>query len=584
MFCPNSRSVAFAFMANVGPMIALHAAWIIGLFSSVFGGRPGMIHGATGAKAAVIATFVPCNEDASCSFEDHKIEFLFLAVILCGVLNALFGFFRLSKLMQLIPTPVMIGFCNGLAIVIGLAQIHTFQHNREFVHGWEAFWMVVICFVAMLVMELWPRIPVIGKWLPSTLISILLAVLIEFVIVRMAFGHQTRTIRHVAPNLADGKYPLPFFLNSNYDMTIIQSIKWEDVKSVAIMGVRLFAVGTLEELMTVELMNDLHKNKGSGDQQMFGTALGNIVAGLFGTMGGNSMIGLSVMSYRSGAKGREAGLVTAAGVLIVIAAASQVLNYIPVAALSGVMFVVVIHTFKWFSIPMVFSTILPARIRKCHPQLRRKIKRWDACIIVVVSILTPITDLLLAVCVGVFMAALVFAWESKRKFSVETHYDSATETKYYEIDGPLFYGSRSKFLNIFNVQGDPNNVVAILKGNSALFDYSAMEALNKLKKKYHKCGKILRINGLKHDCIKMVVKANRLVEHVDVTLSEMYVPTVPALYSTDASKAGTENQYGSDENTLPHNSLENVNVEVTTHIEASTTAAHLPPPQPKTVE
>eukprot|EP00922_Rhytidocystis_sp_ex-Travisia-forbesii_P057335 GHVS01084937.1.p1 GENE.GHVS01084937.1~~GHVS01084937.1.p1 ORF type:complete len:825 (+),score=121.16 GHVS01084937.1:350-2824(+) len=559
-FAQVPESIAFSFMANVSPSVGLHAAWIMGLCASIMGGRPGIINGATGAFAAVIGGFVTrsCTE-GECVY--GGIERLFVSLLIAGLLIIIFGFLRLGKLVQLIPTCVMIGFCNGLAIVIGVAQLHPFHEEPTETHsvvesssdtngwvtGWEAFWMSLLCICAMLTMELWQKVPKIGRVIPASLLAMVFAVCIEFAMIRnipnpSAYPgssspyFRTKTIGDVSSFTKEPAFPQLFFLNNNYSMAELSSelATWTGWQALLSQAVALAAVGILEELMTIEVVNDLLGNKGVPDQQMFGMGVGNMICGIFGTMGGNSMIGLSVMNCRAGGKGKESAVVSALGVFAMMAGLSFVLNYIPIAALSGIMFVVVIHTFQWYSIPMVLSSFLPQCIRKRHRLLERKINRWDAVIIVIVTVLCPLTNLAVAAGAGICLAALVFCWVSMTKFSVRTGYDACSDTKYYGLEGSLFFGSKMKFESVFDADGDPNEVIVVLKGHSSIFDYSALEALNGIRKRYKEKGKNLKIVGISAGCLKMTVKANHLLRHMDETMLDVDVPHIPKLYQADA--------------------------------------------------
>eukprot|EP00922_Rhytidocystis_sp_ex-Travisia-forbesii_P057333 GHVS01084935.1.p1 GENE.GHVS01084935.1~~GHVS01084935.1.p1 ORF type:complete len:749 (+),score=92.11 GHVS01084935.1:236-2482(+) len=557
-FAQVPESIAFAFMANVSPSVGLHAAWIMGLCASIMGGRPGIINGATGAFAAVIGGFVTrtCSPEGECVYEG--IELLFMSLLFAGLLIIIFGFLRLGKLVQLVPSSVMIGFCNGLAIVIGLAQLHPFQlqstgpagtHSEVdgygWVIGWEAFWMALLCIVAILAMSLWSKVPKIGRLIPSSLMAMLLALFIEFAIIRNIPNpstdpnalpyFSTKTIGDISSFSQETAFPQLFFLNSSYSMSELSTelSTWAGWRVMLIQAVTLAAVGILEELMTIEVVNDLLGNKGVSDQQLFGMGVGNIICGMFGTMGGNSMIGLSVMNCRAGGKGKESAVISALGVFAMMAGLSFVLNYIPIAALSGIMFVVVIHTFQWYSILMVIASFLPQCVRKRHRIFERKINRWDAVIIVVVTVLCPLTNLAVAAGTGICIAALVFCWVSMTKFCVRTGYDACSDTKYYGLEGSLFFGSKMKFESVFDVDGDPNEVIVVLKGHSSIFDYSALESLNGLRKRYKDKGKNLKMVGISEGCLKMTVKANHLLRHMDATMLDVDVPHIPKLYQAD---------------------------------------------------
>eukprot|EP00922_Rhytidocystis_sp_ex-Travisia-forbesii_P062136 GHVS01091995.1.p1 GENE.GHVS01091995.1~~GHVS01091995.1.p1 ORF type:complete len:798 (-),score=86.04 GHVS01091995.1:78-2471(-) len=526
-FAQVPESVAFAFMANVYPSVGLHAAWIVGLCATALGGRPGMINGATGTFAAVISGFVTRTYDGHV-YKYDGIETLFVSVIFSSVLMYAFAFFRLSSLVQLIPTSVQIGFCNGLAVVIFKSQFHVFKDGTT--HTWYtgcvAAEMAVICIVAVLVMFFWPYVPKVGKLIPSTLLAMVAAILIEFGLFRPLVHTPTPVIKDVAQFTTADATPTLFFLDSRYNMS---NIEWG--WPLVLQSIILFLVGCMESTMTVEVVNDLHGNRGHSDQQVFAMAVGNTVAGMFGGMGGNSMIGLSVLNYRSGGRGKETGVVAALCVLIMLVGGYRALNYFPVAALAGVMFVVCFHTFKWFSVGMVLSCFLPYKIRKLSAFLHMKIQRWDAVVIVLVTVITAIGNLALAVAVGVFISASVFAWNCMTQFTVETSYNYKTDTKYYEVDGPLFFASKMKFEHLFRPTTDPSTVVVIVRGGRGLLmDYSAMEAINSVKRLYHQENKQLILQGLSVNCVKMCAKANRILRYVDADMEQMEIPAVPRLY------------------------------------------------------
>eukprot|EP00922_Rhytidocystis_sp_ex-Travisia-forbesii_P047346 GHVS01070511.1.p1 GENE.GHVS01070511.1~~GHVS01070511.1.p1 ORF type:complete len:557 (-),score=66.88 GHVS01070511.1:587-2257(-) len=405
--------------------------------------------------------------------------------------------------------------------------------------------MALLCVVSMLTMELWQKVPKIGRLMPASLMAMVAAICIEFAIVRNVSNPstdpnasaycRTKTIGDVSSFSSETAFPQLFFINSRYSMQLLAdelSTLWGWRVTIT-QAVTLAAVGILEELMTIEVVNDLLGNKGVPDQQIFGMGIGNVICGMFGTMGGNSMIGLSVMNCRAGGTGKESAVTSAVGVFAMMAGLSFVLNYIPIAALSGIMFVVVIHTFQWYSIPMVLSSFIPQRLRKRHRFLERKINRWDAIIIVVVTVLCPLTNLAVAAGAGMCIAALVFCWVTMTKFTMHTGYDGPSGTKYYGLEGSLFFGSKMKFEGVFDVEGDPNEVIVVLKGHSSIFDYSALEALNGIRRRYKEKGKNLRIVGITEGCLKMTVKANHLLRHMDETMLDVDVPHIPKLYQAD---------------------------------------------------
>merc|ERR1719215_2132192 len=381
-FAQIPESVAFAFMANIKPPIALHAAWIVGLICSVFGGRPGMVNGATGAFAAIVGTFIP---PAGTGKNGEGVELLFPSVMLAGFLMLLVSFTKLSRFISLLPASVMIGFCNGLAIIIGLAQLHPFKDPET--HAWksgpEMIWMLVICFSSMGIMEFAPKIPLkVFKVIPSSLLAILSAVTLEFALVRPV-GHRTDVIRDVSEFTPATAFPIPFFVKTkevNYDLS---SLGTDDgLAKIAIQGLLLCLVGSIESLMTSEVVEAFTKTPSDGDRTVLAMGVGNLISGFMGGMGGNAMIGLSTVNCLNGGRGRLGPTCTALGIMACVMGAYPLLNFIPVAALAGIMIVVVLHTFKWFSLGMIIAALLPQSIRqKAYPRLQRKVPRLEVFVI-----------------------------------------------------------------------------------------------------------------------------------------------------------------------------------------------------------
>jgi len=545
-FAQVPETMAFSLMANLDPSVGLHATWIVGLFATALGNRTGLISGVTGAVAAVVSTYIEkkCEghgHDAHCEYIGA--EALFLSVLVASVLMFLFALLRLASLIQLVPTPVMIGFVNGLAIVIGLAQLHPFQMGpgHTWVTGKTAVFMAILCLLAMITMEFFTRVPVVGKLIPSSLVAVASSVAFEFLIVRLAFGSETLTVDDVAPLTRDKAFPLPFWIDSRYDMATATTKAKELLGSaegrttVITQGVTLFIVATMENLMTTEVVADLQKTPYDGDQQMFGTAVGNFFAGLLGTMGGDAMIGLSVMNCRNGSTGKEAGLVTSICVFLILTGGYEILNYIPMAALSGIMFVVVFHTFRWYSIPMVIGTFLPPFLRRGI--FDQRIRRWDALVILAVTLVTVFTNIMISIGLGIFISALVFAWDSQRRMSVDC--STIEGTKYYEVSGPVFFGSKVKFESMFDYDNDPDHIVIVLR-RSGLADYSALESINAVKREYQKRKKTVRVKGLSSECVRMLSRAGRILKHVDLDMVEMDVPEIRPFASLAYGLPGIE--------------------------------------------
>jgi len=305
------------------------------------------------------------------------LENLFISVMLAGAITMVCAAFKMGRFLTLVPATVMIGFCNGLAIVIGLAQLHPFKDPAT--HSWktgtEMTWMLVICISSMLLMEFLPKLPLkVFKVIPSSLVAIISAITIEFAIVR-PIGHRTDVIRDVSEFTSDTAFPIPFFVSTDavsYDLSGI--FAWASLKQIFTQGILLCLVGSIESLMTSEVVESFVKTPSNGDRTVLAMGVGNIISGFFGGMGGNAMIGLSTVNCLNGGKGRLGPSVTALGIMICVVGAYPVLNFIPVAALAGIMLVVVLHTFKWFSLTMIAAAFLPLSIRKKFgARLERKV-------------------------------------------------------------------------------------------------------------------------------------------------------------------------------------------------------------------
>uniref|UniRef100_A0A0G4HFE4 STAS domain-containing protein n=1 Tax=Chromera velia CCMP2878 TaxID=1169474 RepID=A0A0G4HFE4_9ALVE len=531
-FAQIPESIAFALLANVDPAIGLHGAWIECTIETIFGGKAAVTSSVTGSAASIIKGFVkrgPCpeNPDEVCV---EGLETMWMVTLIVGFIHIVFSFLKLSKLAELISMPVMIGFSNGLGLIILISQFHFFEdpQTHKYVTGLEAGLMAVECILAVVITEFFPKIPRVGKLVPSALLALGATVLFENLVVRGALGTLTPDLNDVAPFSEATAFPaLPFF-SDKYDFSKVFSGSssaevWSKMLDLFVKSILIFIVTVCESLMTVEIMSDLMREEGNGDQQVFGMGLGNAVSGFLGGMPADASIALSVMNLQSGGRGKEAPLTSAIVTFILVAFGYPVLNFIPTAGLAGVMFVVFYHTFKWFSLPVILASFLPSRVRRRFPFLSQKIKRWDAAIIVVVTVLTVVFDLAVAVMVGVFLSCVVYTWESRKRLHANT--GTLGDTKYYELSGPVFFASKKKVERFFDVQNDPQNVVLVFKG-SGLYDYASLEILNTLKRRYRESGRSLRIKGLKENCKKMLDKAGHLLKHMDMSLVEVEIPRV----------------------------------------------------------
>jgi SulP family sulfate permease len=464
------EAVAFAFVAGVEPLVGLYAAFMVGLITAVIGGRPGMISGATGALAVVMVSLVA----------QHGVEYLFAAVVLMGLIQGLVGVLRLGKFIRMVPHPVMLGFVNGLAIVIFLAQLSTFQTKdsngeMQWLQG-EQLW--VMLGLVMLTMAIIRYLPKLTKAIPSSLAAILVVSLLVIVL-----GMDSRTVGDLA-SIAGG---LPQF---HIPMV---PFNWETLTIILPYSIILAAVGLIESLLTLSLIDELTDTRGRGNKECVGQGIANTVTGMFGGMGGCAMIGQSMINVNSGGRGRLSGISAALFLLAFILYASGLIEMIPLAALTGVMFMVVIGTFEWSSFRII-----------------GKIPLSDAFILVLVSAVTVATDLAIAVVVGVIVSALVFAWQHAKHIKVKS-YINEMEGKVYELEGPLFFASVKNFQDLFDPKNDPDDVVVEFQ-NSRVYDHSAIEAIDTLAERYLNVEKRLHLRHLSPECTKLLKKAGDLVE------------------------------------------------------------------------
>ncbi|WP_028862104.1 SulP family inorganic anion transporter [Psychromonas aquimarina] len=475
------EAVAFAFVAGVEPMIGLYAAFMVGLVTAVFGGRPGMISGATGAMAVVMVSLV----------SEHGVQYLFAAVLLAGLIQVLCGVFHLGKFIRMVPHSVMIGFVNGLAIVIFLAQLGQFKVKNaagefEWLQGSALYIMLGLVLLTMAIIHFLPKLTTA---VPSTLAAIVVVTLLVYFVpaldtrtvvdfLRTMSGDENATIAGSLPTFAIPA--VPFSL--------------ETLQVILPYSLILAAVGLIESLLTLTVVDEMTGTRGRANKECIAQGASNMVNGVFGGMGGCAMIGQSMININSGGRGRLSGITAALALLAFILFASGLIEIVPLAALVGVMFIVVLGTFEWASFKMM-----------------RKVPKKDAFVIVLVSVVTVLTDLAVAVFVGVIVSALVFAWEHARHIHAVTELSEDEKEKFYAISGPLFFGSVSNFLELFDVKNDPRHVVVDF-ASSRVADHSAIEAISVLTDRYVKEGKKVHVRHLSPDCRKLLHKAGVLVE------------------------------------------------------------------------
>ncbi|TWO34439.1 SulP family inorganic anion transporter [Seonamhaeicola sediminis] len=489
------EAVAFAFVAGVDPLVGLYAAFMIGLITSVFGGRPGMISGATGALAVVMVSLVAEGNAMGAPEDNLGLYYLFATVILMGLIQILAGVFKLGKFVRLIPHPVMMGFVNGLAIVIFLAQLKMFRGaDGAYFTGSELWTMLGLVALTMGIMFVLPQIKLTKK-LPEALIGILVVSAI------VIFGKLD--VATVGSFIRDGggeglKGGLPQFQTDIFSKV---PFNWHTIKFIGPYAVILAAIGLIESLMTLNLVDELTETRGNANKECMAQGGANIITGLFGGMGGCAMIGQSIINIKGGGRGRLSGIVAAVLLLVFILFASVYIEQIPIAALVGVMFMVVVGTFAWSSF-----------------RILRKIPLTDAVVLIAVSLITVWKDLAVAVIAGVIISALVFSWENAKRIRARKRMKE-DGTKIYEIWGPLFFGSIKAFNEKFDAKNDPKNVEVDFV-ESRVSDHSAIEAIYNLVHKYEAEGKSIKLKHLSEDCKVLLYKSSPkfrevIVEDID---------------------------------------------------------------------
>lgn len=464
------EAIAFALIAQVSPLTGLYAAFIVCLITSVFGGRPGMISGAAGALAVVMTALVV----------EHGAQYLFAAIVLMGVLQLIFASCKLGKFIRMVPHPVMLGFVNGLAMVIFIAQFHHFKIEgldgvTEWMSGLPLYTMIVLIAITIAIIYLLPKLT---KAIPSTLAAIL-AVSIGVILLDI----DTKTVGDLG-SIAGG---LPEFNIPNVPFNL------ETLYIVLPYSLILAAIGLIETLLTLNLIDDMTDTRGKPNTESMAQGVANVVTGFFGGMGGCAMIGQSMININNGALHRLSGVAAALFLLSFILFASTWIEMIPLAALIAVMFVVAEKTFEWGSF-----------------RLFGRVPKPDIVVGLAVAVITVFADLAIAVVVGVIFSALVFAWEHAKQIHVKTSIDE-NGSKIYELNGTIFFASITVFQSLFTPKQDPEDVV-IDFANAKVMDHSALEAIDSLATKYVEAGKKLHLKHLSGDCAELLEKAKDMVE------------------------------------------------------------------------
>ena len=461
------EAVAFALIAGLSPLTGLYAAFVMGLVTSILGGRPGMISGATGAVAIVIASLA----------KSHGVEYIFATVVLAGIIQMAAGMLRLGKLMRLVPHPVIFGFVNGLAIIIFMSQLDQFKDAAgNWLTGSPLYTLLAL--VAVTILIIW-GLPKLSKAIPASLVAILAI----FGIV-VALGIDTKTVGDMAS--IQGGFP-PFHIPKvplTFD-TFMLILPYAGIVA---------GVGLIESLLTLNIVDEITETRGRGNKEAVAQGTANILSGLFSGMGGCAMIGQSLINISNGARARLSGIVAAVMLLVFIMFGSSLIEQLPMAALTGLMIMVAIGTFEWASL-----------------RTFNRMPKSDIFVMVLVTLVTVfLHNLALAVLIGVIISALVFAWDNAKRIRARKHIDE-NGVKHYEIYGPLFFGSITAFNEKFDPQNDPKEVIIDFE-ESRVVDMSAIEALNKITDRYQKVGKKVHLKHLSPDCQVLLKNAQDLIE------------------------------------------------------------------------
>ncbi|MBT8769396.1 SulP family inorganic anion transporter [Metapseudomonas boanensis] len=467
-FALAPECIAFALVAHLNPLVGLYGAFIICTLTALFGGRPGMVSGAAGSMAVVIVALVV----------QHGVQYLLATVLLGGLVMIAFGLLRLGKLVRMVPYPVMLGFVNGLAIVIALAQLEHFKAGETWLSGTSLYLMLGLVALTMAIVYLLPRLT---RAVPPALVAILGVGVLVYLI-----DLPTRTLgdmAHIAGGLPGAALPV---------------VPWtlETLRIIAPYAVLMALVGLLETLLTLNLTDEITESRGYPDRECVTLGAANMVSGLFGGMGGCAMIGQTMINLSSGGRGRLSGVVAGVMILLFVLFLSPLIERIPLAALVGVMFVVAQQTFAWASLRVL-----------------NRVPFHDVLVILAVTVITVFTDLAMAVLCGIVIAALNFAWQHARELYADTHVE-ADGSKLYLLHGTLFFASTTPFLNLFDPANDPPQVTLDCR-HLSFVDYSAIAALTTLRERYAKAGKHLRVVHLSERCKHLLRRAG--IQHVEVS-------------------------------------------------------------------
>jgi SulP family sulfate permease len=464
------ESLSFAILAGFPPLMGLYAAFIAGLITAIFGGRPGMISGGAGATVIVLIALM----------KSDGLEYVLAAVALAGVFQILVGVFKLGKFIRLVPHPVMFGFVNGLAIIIFMSQLEQFKT----VFNGEIVWLsgsplYIMAGLVALTIGIVVFLPKLTKAVPSSLVAIIIVFILVFFL-----GIETKTVKDIAS--VSGGFP-PFHIPNI-------PINWETLKLIAPYSMIMAAVGLTEGLLTLNLVDEITETKGNGNRECIAQGSSNILNGFFFGMGGCPMIAQTLVNLSAGSRARLSGIVASLTILAIILFGAPIIEQLPMAALVGVMIMVAIGTFEWASFKII-----------------NKVPKKDVFLVIIVATVTVLLhNLALAVLIGVILSALFFAWESAKRIRARKHIDE-NGIKHYEIYGPLFFASTAAFMEKFDIANDPEEIIIDFK-DSRISDMSAIEALNKITERYLKVGKKVRLRHLSPDCQQLLKNADTIID------------------------------------------------------------------------
>ncbi|MBT3295851.1 MAG: SulP family inorganic anion transporter [Verrucomicrobia bacterium] len=484
------EAVAFSFVAKVDPVVGLYAAFMMGLITAIFGGRPGMISGATGAVAVIFAPLMIGLYGDGVDTQTAT-GYLFAAVIMMGIFQMVFGVLRLGKFIRLVPHPVMLGFVNGLAIIIFKSQFEMFYVG----HGEHAQLLghvplLIMCAMIAMTMAISFFLPKLTKAVPATLVAIVTVTVLSLLLKKFGI-HESRNVLDFVQSMDPTKETIAAGLPTfGYPQV---AFNWANIRLILPYSALAAAVGLIESLMTLTLVDEITETRGRGNLECIGQGLANVINGFFGGMGGCAMIGQSMINIRGGGRGRLSGISAALFLLAMLLFAAPLVEIVPLAALVGVMFMVVIGTFEWSSFRVLGS-----------------VPKMDAFIIILVSVITVMHDLAIAVLVGIIVSAMAFAWEHGKKIHAKVS-TAPNGAKIYHLESALFFGSAQSFKDLFDPTNDPQDVVIDFE-DARVYDHSGIEAINNITERYAEQGKLLHLLNLSPECKDLLHKADNIVE------------------------------------------------------------------------